>query len=209
MYMVHVGAGWAVARFCRRLEPFLESCDPFLRWLIIDGYGFHEGYFYPQRTIATQQLPRHLSPTAARIFDQGLGRSLWFICGADVDRLASTVAQFPGKRQPDLWSGVGLACTYAGGCNDEEVRALSAVAAPYHVHLAQGSAFAAKARVRAGNMTAHTERACRLLCGVAAPEAADITNAALTGLPCDGNAETYEGWRARTRELLVREFGVA
>lgn len=206
LYMVHVGAGWALARLRRRIEPFLAGCDPLFRWLIVDGYGFHEGYFHPERAVAAQRRPQHLSAAVARIFDQGLGRSLWFVCGADVDWLAPTVAQFPGERRGDLWSGIGLACTYAGGCDDEGVRALSAAAAPYQVYLAQGAAFAAKARARAGDVTAHTERACRLLCGVAAIEAAHVTNSALAGLPCDGKAETYEGWRTRTRELLMREL---
>jgi len=208
LYMVHVGAGWALARLHRRIEPFLASCDPLLRWLVVDGYGFHEGYFHPERAVAAQRRPQHLSAAAARIFDQGLGRSFWFVCGADVDRLAPTVAQFPRERQADLWSGIGLASTYAGGCDEDDIRALLAAADIYRVDLAQGAAFAAKARARAGNMTQHTERACRLLCGVAALEAADVTDSALAGLPRDGNAETYEGWRTRTRELL-RELDVA
>lgn len=107
------------------------------------------------------------------------------------------------------WSGIGLACAYTGGCDDEGIRALSAAAASHRIHLAQGTAFAAKARARAGNMTAHTERACGLLCGVAAPKAADVTDSALAGLPRDGKVETYEGWRTRTRELLMRELDFA
>jgi hypothetical protein len=44
-YMIHVGVGWAMARipWGRRREVF--RLDPLLRWLAVDGYGFHEGFF--------------------------------------------------------------------------------------------------------------------------------------------------------------------
>src|SRR5438128_4208177 len=52
VYMTHVGYGWALARL-HRLYPSVERplarLDPVLRWLALDGYGFHEGYFYWQR----------------------------------------------------------------------------------------------------------------------------------------------------------------
>src|SRR3712207_8380154 len=53
--------------------------------------------------------------------DQGLGRSLWFVQGADVRRIPATVNAFPAERRPDLWSGLGLACGYAGGRTRAEV----------------------------------------------------------------------------------------
>jgi hypothetical protein len=47
--MAHVGIGWAIARLPwlrRRIEQPLNRLDSLLRWLAVDGYGFHEGYFY-------------------------------------------------------------------------------------------------------------------------------------------------------------------
>jgi len=53
-YMVHVGAGWAAARVPwvrQNLSRRLARFDPLLRWLVADGYGFHEGYFHPRQSI--------------------------------------------------------------------------------------------------------------------------------------------------------------
>src|SRR6185503_18765465 len=85
VYMLYVGAGWAIARL-----PWLRSnpdrairhFDPLLGWLAVDGYGFHEGYFHWPESIDRRRLPRGLSGYARCAFDQGLGRSLWFVEGA-------------------------------------------------------------------------------------------------------------------------------
>lgn len=197
IYMIHVGAGWALARLPVSIERALTHLDSCLRWLAIDGYGFHEGYFYWKRYLTTQAHPRRLSGYGLRAFDQGLGRSLWFIDGADTARIPQTVASFPASRQADLWSGVGLACAYAGGADYLAVKRLRDAAGEYCPQLAQGAAFGAKARQRAGNPTPHTELACELLCGVTADEAAHLTDEALFGLSVDGNELAYELWRCR------------
>ncbi|HYG81175.1 MAG TPA: DUF1702 family protein, partial [Pyrinomonadaceae bacterium] len=78
-YMVHVGAGWVLARIPwlrRNVDEPLANLDPLLRWLAIDGYGFHEGYFRWHKYIKGESHPRRLKGYARRAFDQGLGRSL-------------------------------------------------------------------------------------------------------------------------------------
>jgi hypothetical protein len=203
-YMLYVGAGWALARLRRDPSRVRRSFDPLLGWLAADGYGFHEGYFKWPVYVARQEQPRRLSGYALRAFDQGLGRSLWFVRGAEVERVIETVGAFARERQSDLWSGVGLACAYAGGVDETDVEALRAGAGPFAPQLAQGAAFAAKARERASNAAAHTERACRILCGMTAGAAALITDAALIGLPTDGEAPAYEVWRRRIADALDR-----
>src|SRR5262249_17981382 len=39
-YLIHVGAGWALALLRRRIGRPLACLDPVLRWLAVDGYGF-------------------------------------------------------------------------------------------------------------------------------------------------------------------------
>lgn len=201
-YMVHVGVGWALARLPFTPGPLVRCLDPLLRWLAFDGYGFHQGYFHPRRAVSAREVPGRLRGYQRRAFDQGLGRSLWFVDGADPARLAATTAAFPPSRRPDLWSGIGLAAAYAGGVEAPELVALRRWAGPFRAHLAQGAAFAAKARQRAGNPAAHTELACRLLCGRSAGDAARITDAALENLPPDREEPRYETWRRRVREGL-------
>jgi hypothetical protein len=206
-YMMHVGVGWALARF-----PWLKThpalTHPLLGWLVIDGYGFHEGYFKWPQYISRQKLPEHFSSYACRVFDQGLGRSLWFVDGADAGRIPTTIATFVQSRQADLWSGVGLACAYAGGVDSDAIEALHEAAGPYRPQLAQGAAFAAKTRQQAGNRTEHTKAACQILCGLSDDAAAEVTDDALERLPGDSDVPAYEIWRNRiqkrfaTRNLL-------
>src|SRR5262249_6440948 len=134
---------------------------------------------------------------ARRAFDQGLGRSLWFVNCADAKRIAGTIAQFDEPRRADLWSGIGLACAYAGAYAGTDLDELFAAAHKYRPELAQGAAFAAKARLRAGNLVPHTERACEAFCGTSAREAAEITDYALKDLPQHGPDPAFELWRRR------------
>jgi hypothetical protein len=205
VYMIYVGAGWAYARLHRHIERSLTRLDPLLRWLAVDGYGFHEGYFRWRRYLEAHAFPRRLSHYGRRVFDQGFGRSLWFVDGAEVDRIGATIAAFPRMRHADLWSGVGLACAYVGGTDRAALEILRMLAGPHVPHLAQGAAFAAKARQQAGNPAPQTELACATLCGVSADTAAATTDAALENLPSDGAEPAYEVWRQRIAAQFARE----
>jgi enediyne biosynthesis protein E3 len=202
-YMVHVGAGWLLARRPGNVEQFLSQFDPTLRWLVVDGYGFHEGFFRWPRYLAGQPAPARLMGYAARAFDQGLGRCLWFIDGGDVSRIPQTIAALRPERHGDLWSGVGLACVYAGGVSSEELVKLRKAAGPFQPQLAQGAAFAAKARLRAGTATPHTELASGVLCGLSAKDAALVTDVMLKDLPPDGVEPAYEIWRRRIQQRFA------
>ena len=205
-YMLHVGAGWALARlpWLRwRVDSFISTLDPLARWLALDGYGFHQGYFYWPESVRRQKVPRGVSGYSRRAFDQGLGRSLWFVEGADAPRIAAAISAFPPARQPDLWSGVGLASAYAGGRDASHLELLREAAGPYLAQAAQGAAFAAKARQRAGNPAPQTELACVVLCGASAAAAATVTDAALRDLPPDGAEPAYEIWRRRIQERFI------
>lgn len=204
-YMLHVGAGWAFARLPIRLENAASKMDPLLRWLAIDGYGFHQGYFHWQRFIGQQEAPKNLSQYGCCAFDQGLGRSLWFVKAADPDRITAAIAAFTPSRRPYLWSGVGLACAYAGGVERPVLEALREACGDFLPQLAQGAAFAAKARLRAGNLAGHTGLACEIVCGLSAESAAGITDSALEGLSDAGETPAYEVWRRR----IQSKFGDA
>lgn len=208
IYMVHVGIGWAIGRLPwlrRHLKDYLGQLNPLLCWLALDGYGFHEGYFHWPHYVVEQKTPERLSAYSCRVFDQGLGRSLWFVDGGDAGRIPVTIAKFDSSRHADLWSGVGLACAYAGGVNCTAIEVLQQAAGPYRPQLAQGAAFAAKARLRAGNGAEHTEAACRILCGLSADAAASITDEALENLPTNGDEPAYETWQKRIQTRFATE----
>lgn len=212
VYMVHVGVGWAFARLPwlrRNIERSFGRYDHLLRWLIVDGFGFHEGFFNWRNSIRGGKKPTRLSGYGLRAFDQGLGRSIWFVEGADVTAIASTIAAFDRSRHRDLWGGVGLACTYAGGISVEEIERLKTAAGAYLPDMAQGATFAAKTRQKAGLVTAHTELACTRLCGMSVADAALLADDALRNLPDDGPTPAYEIWRRRIQAEYSREVKFA
>jgi enediyne biosynthesis protein E3 len=202
IYMVHVGIGWSMARWGLGMERRLARLEPLLRWLAVDGFGFHEGYFRcADYAKGAAPIVKLRSSYASRAFDQGLGRSLWFVSAAEPEHISRAMAHFAEVRRPDLWSGIGLACAYAGGANEDEVTAIRAASGVHWPHLAQGAVFAAGARQRAGNPAVHTEVACRILCGITAQRAAELTEETRRNVTAEPD-QAYEEWRQLIREHL-------
>lgn len=209
IFMLHVGAGWAYARLPwlrRRVEAVIKQFHPVLRGLIVDGYGFHEGYFHwRERTGSEVRAPRifaaRLSEDARHIFFQGLGRSLWFIKGASVHEISAVIARFHPIYQGDAWSGVGLACAYAGGLAEDAIAQLRQETGIYNAALAQGAAFAAKARQLAGNPAKHTEIACSILCGMSTEQAAALCDETFNKINLHHSCP-YQHWRRLLQEAL-------
>jgi hypothetical protein len=169
-----------------------------LRWLIVDGFGFHEGYFHHQTAI---QSAATLSGESLHVFYQGLGRSLWFVHGCDVARIAIAINQYHPAFHSDAWSGVGLACGYAGGATTVEVERATMLAAQHRSALAQGAAFAAKARVLAGNRARHTDLACEVLCHLSTEDAAALCDEALNKISTT-SPNQYQQWRLLLQKVL-------
>jgi hypothetical protein len=202
IYMLHVGAGWAYARvpWLRwRIEAVLRKFDPVLRWLVLDGYGFHQGYFHFKEPLIP--AVKRLSADARHVFYQGFGRSLWFVHGCDFHQIATTISDFPAIYQSDAWSGIGLACAYAGGVVSPDMEEAVSLAGCFTSALAQGAAFAAKARQLAGNETPHTEQACAVLAGINAEQAALLCDRALAQVNRNSSSP-YQQWR----ELVQNYF---
>jgi len=205
IYMVYIGVGWAMARLPRVRWRAVEPHDPMLRWLALDGYGFHQAYFHTQKYVWQQHQARipgwEPAAYANRVVDQGIGRALWFVIGSDVERLATTIGGFPQSRQGDLWSGAGLASVYASGADAGELSDMAKLAGPYRSYAAQGAAFAAKARSLAGLVTPGTEIGVKVHCDMSVEDAAADTDEARQELPPEGTAlPSFEVWRERIRQ---------
>ncbi|MCW2566716.1 MAG: hypothetical protein JWN54_813 [Mycobacterium sp.] len=209
LYMVHIGIGWALARLPRLLWQRILPADPVLHWLLLDGFGFHQAYFHTDLYVHRHHV-RHVPWPGTRsrwyvphALDQGIGRALWFAGGADVRRVAESVGGFPESRHADLWSGAGLAATYAGGAGEAELRDLWRRAGGYRPQLVQGCAAAALARVRAGLVTPHTRLAVEVFCGLTPEEAAAVADGLLPAREDDGDEPVYAEWRRRVAERFV------
>ncbi|MGX8280181.1 DUF1702 family protein [Streptomyces sp. PBSH9] len=201
-YMIYVGIGWAMARLPKLLWPDVTATDPVLRWLILDGYGFHQAYFktnsYVRDPAAEHPFTWKGGPDAysARAIDQGIGRAMWFVGGTDPDVVADLIGTFPEHRHADLYAGAGLACTYAGSVDGDELRRFAKHAGDHLPSLVQGSAFACEARERAGTTTAHTHLAAQILCGGRTPaEAARVCTDARPATCGGGETPAFETWR--------------
>ncbi|WP_433241403.1 DUF1702 family protein [Streptosporangium sp. CA-135522] len=215
IYMVYVGIGWGMARLPRFLWPKSSTLDPLLLWLVHDGYGFHQAYFHTQKYVNEQfhdtrfPWPAGGESYVGRAIDQGIGRALWFVNGTDGDRVASAIESFPESRRSDLYGGAGLAATYAGGAQEDELRQFRERAGVYRPQLAQGSAFAAEARARAGLTVPHNEIATQVFCDTTPELAARICHETRPTGAVRGELPAFEVWRQRIAGEFVSLGGVS
>ncbi|NUT50670.1 MAG: DUF1702 family protein [Saccharothrix sp.] len=205
-YMVYVGVGWALARVPRfRWRAVTANVtDDLISWLVHDGFGFHQAYFHPDEYVHKHyREPSFPWPGgrhqwyADHAIDQGIGRALWFVAGTDAEVAANLIDKYPAERHSDLYSGAGLAATYAGGVERRELELFWDRAGEHRPVVAQASAFAAIARVRAGLAVPHNELATRVFCGMSVAEAAEVTVRNRPDGPVDGDVPAYEVWRRR------------
>lgn len=183
--LVHVGAGCATAALKKDLNQALAKASPMQRWWIVDGYGFFCGIYKWEDSVEKQVVPTQVQGYARRGFDRGLGRRIWFALSADVKSVAKLIQTFPESRQGDLWSGIGIASTFAGGVDEKALVDLKNLAGDCASYLALGSALAAKCRYNGNNIVDYTNIACSVLCGMSAEEAAKMTDEVMEGLTID------------------------
>ncbi|MFE0641671.1 DUF1702 family protein [Streptomyces sp. NPDC058877] len=213
-YMVNVGVGWAMARLPRFRWKAIVPTDPLLRWLALDGYGFHQAYFRTRKYVHEQyrepDFPWPARDTAAhssRVIDQGIGRAMWFVGGTAPDVVADLLDRFPASRRPDLYAGAGLAAAYAGGGDEAELGVLWKRAGAYRPQVAQGAAFAVTARVEAGLVVPHTALAAGFFCRMEPDEVARVCEEAWPDPLRDGEVPAYEVWRRRISERIIEHRG--
>ena len=206
-YLTHVGAGWALARVPYGRRAILSALDPIHRWLAFDGLGFHDTYFFTRRVLSGWRRVRH--GYEPMVYDQGIGRALWFVGGGELHWIAEQIGRLPLERQTHLWSGVGLAICYAGGAREKDLQDIRRLAGPFYADIGQGAAFAAAAHFRARHVPPHTSQAVRMLTGLDAEEAATLVQAIRSGLPSQDTASVprYEMWREGVRRSLPDTVG--
>lgn len=202
-HFVYVGVGLMLGKPPLPLEPYISQLNPERIWLVIDGYGFQHGLSHWQKYLNDLAIPEHLSGYACRVFDQGMGRSIWFVDGADVTHIAKTIAAFPPIRQADLWAGIGFVCTFSGGAERATLEALKTAAGPYQFALIEGSAFAAKSRQRIGSYSPHTELACEILSGMKANAVAENINKTLQSFQTNAATPNQEVWHHYRAHLVM------
>jgi enediyne biosynthesis protein E2 len=217
--LTYIGIGFAMSHLPRplwkKVVPDLDDVPyhPTMSWLAVDGYGFDKAYFDTRRYVDGQQrlaaYPWDGAPAYfARAVDQGIGRALWFIHGGRVAAVSPAVRRFATDRQADLWAGVGLAATFAGGCGPEDLAVLRrdarADSVEFEAHLSAGSVFASKARTYAGFVPSHSEAASWALTDMGSHAAAALADDATAGRAEAGDVPRYEHWRRTIRAYFLR-----
>ncbi|MBL0272347.1 MAG: DUF1702 family protein [Chitinophagaceae bacterium] len=86
--------------------------------------GYYAGLFKGRRTIKNQLVPDGIGAQELQGFDQGLGRRLWYNARGEVKEVARLIQTFTSTRHPDLWRGIGIACGYVGGNQQENLELL-------------------------------------------------------------------------------------
>jgi enediyne biosynthesis protein E2 len=215
LLLAYIGIGFAMSKLPRplwkKILPDLKPSlfHPTMSWLCVDGYGFDLAYFHKKKWIDEQRVPEPYPWLGHpeyfhRAVDQGIGRALWFMHGGVPDDVTAGVRRFPEERQADLWSGVGLAATFAGGCVADGLTRLRGHAGRYADHLGQGAVFATTARLATDFVPEHSREAVGILAGVT-PEEGVMLSAMVHPDPEEQRAEPhYETWRAAIRAELTR-----
>ncbi|MFV2104040.1 DUF1702 family protein [Micromonospora sp. LOL_024] len=217
IFLNYIGIGFAMARLpratWRRILPELSGMPyhPTMSWLAVDGYGFDLAYLDVERWVGRGERPRPYPWAGApdyflRAVDQGVGRALWFIHGARPDDVTTAIGRFAGERQADLWAGVGLAATFAGGCDPAGLVTLRRHAGGHRSHLAQGTVFAARARTFSGAVPPYTEDTVAALTSLSVAAASALADeVAVGGIPAERADPPYEVWRRRVRSRLASQ----
>ncbi len=202
---VYVGLGWAIAKLNLSFLETVKDLDTKLYFRIADGCGYYDGSFRRRPTVLSQQLPVYLPAAAMPIYDQGIGRSIWYTAKTDINKIRSVIETFAANRQPDLWRGIGIAVAYVGGCSDEDLKTLLQYAATNGPQLAYGAALAARSRIQANTMTADTDCCSRLWFTLTAREL-NLFPLSPTDIDDDEFEIIYLNWINKIEERLAVSF---
>jgi len=204
--LVHAGTGLAMSKLSWREKAIVGALDPFYRWLAYDGMGYHNVYFQQEKTLNSPK--RILAGYASQAYDQGVGRGIWFVSGADIGKAAALVDGMAADRRADIWSGIGLATCYAGPADENIFLEGYQRAGKHGEWFAQGIAFACSARMNDQSMPETISEAIKTLWGME-PEALAALVEELRQSNADGpraDHPRYEAWRHSVAEAFVHSI---
>ncbi len=190
-----LGLGWALSWLKLPTEGQIEHLSPLLRWRVLDGYGFRDGFVFTRRFALRRELPVSLSGFGASIWRQGLGRSLWYTTSADVGEISQVVAGFSASEQVELWRGLGIAATFIGSLTEAPMLALRGAAGEQARWLALGAAMASRTIRDGGGPMDRQTAPCSALAESTPEELAGITDAAEAALPeREAEGPHFQAW---------------
>lgn len=201
--LVHAGTGLAMSKLSWREKAIVGALDPFYRWLAYDGMGYHNVYFQQEKTLNSPK--RKLAGYASHAYDQGVGRGIWFVSGADIGKAAALVDGMTADRRADLWSGIGLASCYAGPADENIFMDGYRRAGPNGEWFAQGIAFACSARIADQSMPKTISEAINMLWGMEPEALAALVEELRLHVAAGTRSDRprYEAWRQAVADAFV------
>jgi hypothetical protein len=190
---IHVGLGWALAQTETDISVILPELDPMMRYRVVDGYGYYDGIFRRRKSILNQQKPEFTDPVACAAYDQGLGRSMWYLNNGVIAGAKAMLQKLPAERHTDLWRGMGIATVYVGGCNEETLREIAQSAEKYIPQLAAGAAMALVSRHYAGFISDSNALVASTICHRPVEEILSANEALRSNLDLNGE-DAYMKW---------------
>jgi enediyne biosynthesis protein E3 len=114
-FHVDIGLGWAFAKAEIIPTSYLQPLSQMHRSMVLDGIGYYYGLFKGRATLKNKIMPTGIGQETRHGFDQGLGRRLWYMAKGKVREAVNLLEGFSAARHPDLFRGIGIACSYVGG----------------------------------------------------------------------------------------------
>jgi hypothetical protein len=168
---IHIGLGWALAQRQIPILPAIYDLPFTGQARVLDGCGYYDGMFRHRSSVRDKIIPEEINGDDLHAYDQGVGRSLWYMAKGEINTLVKLVDGFSDSRKPDLWRGIGIAVTYVGGCDKLMLASILDRAASYQISLASGAALLARARAHADTPNPDADLTCRIWCHMSADEA--------------------------------------
>jgi Protein of unknown function (DUF1702) len=200
--LMYAGIGLGLAELGASVLAWAEEHHKLDAGFAIDGYAFHLALGAPDKYLAGSPPPPEFTGAAGRLFDHGLARSTWFTCGADPYAVATAIERFPADRRADIWSGIGLAATYAGGLDADGLAVLRSVSG-HPAALAGGSALAGYGRVLAGNVVPGNEAANMALTGLSTTEVSDLVGSCRAAAGTEFSLDAFVRWHDAIRHKFA------
>lgn len=189
-----LGVGAALSHL--GLEPQIPESekDSFWAFMVMDNYGFTEAIYRWRRTLGKREIPNLGDRMAQRAFDHGVGRSVFFVSGGNVDIVCETIERFEVWRQPDLWHGFGLTAGHWAALDESDFRKILKRAGPFRKYVQSGVALATTLRVGTNEVSDYSDAVGRIACGASSAEIALLSSSCLPGGAEPVGANAFLQW---------------
>ncbi len=173
---VHVGLGWALSELNLDVSDYLDNLEPMLKYRIIDGFAYYDGKFKRRQAVRMQQIPENLDDLSIRAYNQGLGRSFWYLAQGEPEKLIRFFEIFPETRHFDMWRGIGVAVAYVGGIETTVLEKLIQNSGKHINAFKSGIAIGSQTKEKADAVSIDTENICQFILGLSTTEVDEKLN---------------------------------